>query len=430
MCSMDKMEAGTISSQDADARSASSVPTGNPSGTQRSSISPELSSKLTTVSFFAAVGVVLIHAHPPFSQAGQSDLSLLFERFLSGPFTSSAVPIFFVISGYLLAVKTDFGQQPHWYSLTIKKRIKSLLVPYILWNIIHVLTISLVKMLENIHAGRPMLLYTGLYEPLLSFGNLVRIFGLDLGKPPIEGVLWFVRNLLILFLISPLFMFFMKRRRTAFFFLLFLLVAEGIISYFITLNHGKLWAGCRLESLLFFSLGMYLAFYPVPHAISRAFRLVLPVFWLTIAFTAALHFPYKHLAITNSFLAYDSDRSRGDMASPRPVSGAPSNRQMEHSEGFFLPLCFSLYHTGNLPVSECGECFGAETAHSGFRDFLPQVSDPSHLFSVDRRGAETFSAESVPDPCRWTVVSPTRPSRSRCNPFRPPPDPDTAAAKH
>ena len=298
MCSMDKMEAGTISSQDADARSASSVPTGNPSGTQRSSISPELSSKLTTVSFFAAVGVVLIHAHPPFSQAGQSDLSLLFERFLSGPFTSSAVPIFFVISGYLLAVKTDFGQQPHWYSLTIKKRIKSLLVPYILWNIIHVLTISLVKMLENIHAGRPMLLYTGLYEPLLSFGNLVRIFGLDLGKPPIEGVLWFVRNLLILFLISPLFMFFMKRRRTAFFFLLFLLVAEGIISYFITLNHGKLWAGCRLESLLFFSLGMYLAFYPVPHAISRAFRLVLPVFWLTIAFTAALHFPYKHLAIT------------------------------------------------------------------------------------------------------------------------------------
>lgn len=298
MCSMDKMEAGILSSQDADARSASSVPTGNPSGTQRSSISPDLSNKLTTVSFFAAVGVVLIHAHPPFSQAGQSDLSLLFERFLSGSFTSSAVPIFFVISGYLFATKTDFGQQPHWYSLTIKKRIKSLLVPYILWNIIHVLTISLVKMLENIHAGRPMLLYTGLYEPLLSFGNLVRIFGLDLGKPPIEGVLWFVRNLLILFLISPLFMFFMKRRRTAFFFLLFLLVAEGIISYFITLNHGKLWAGCRLESLLFFSLGMYLAFYPVPHAISRAFRLVLPVFWLTIAFTAALHFPYRHFVIT------------------------------------------------------------------------------------------------------------------------------------
>ena len=184
------------------------------------------------------------------------------------------------------------------------------------------------------------------------------------------------------------------------------------------------------EPSLFF-LGNVFGFLSGPACHIQGIPACSPRFLADDRFYSGIAFPLQAFRNNqNSFLAYDSDRSRGDMASPRPVSGAPSNRQMEHSEGFFLPLCFSLYHTGNLPVSECGECFGAETAHSGFRDFLPQVSDPSHLFSVDRRGAETFSAESVPDPCRWTVVSPTRPSRSRCNPFRPPPDPDTAAAKH
>jgi fucose 4-O-acetylase-like acetyltransferase len=52
-----------------------------------------------------------------------------------------AIPIFFAISGYLLAVKSENGTKADWYPQALSKRVRSLLVPYLIWCTVYVLTV-------------------------------------------------------------------------------------------------------------------------------------------------------------------------------------------------------------------------------------------------------------------------------------------------
>ena len=47
------------------------------------------------------------------------------------------VPIFFIISGYLFFFRGDFNG--HVYRQKLRKRVRTLLIPYILWNLIPIL---------------------------------------------------------------------------------------------------------------------------------------------------------------------------------------------------------------------------------------------------------------------------------------------------
>ena len=48
-----------------------------------------------------------------------------------------AVPVFFIISGYFFFYQTKaFGKEA--YSKKLRKRIKTLLIPYLLWNLLRV----------------------------------------------------------------------------------------------------------------------------------------------------------------------------------------------------------------------------------------------------------------------------------------------------
>ena len=52
-----------------------------------------------------------------------------------------AVPVFFIISGYFFFYQTKaFGKEA--YSKKLRKRIKTLLIPYLLWNLLPVLLIT------------------------------------------------------------------------------------------------------------------------------------------------------------------------------------------------------------------------------------------------------------------------------------------------
>ena len=53
-----------------------------------------------------------------------------------------AVPIFFLVSGYLFFVKLEEWNTNIWID-KLKKRVKTLLIPYVLWNLI---TICLMQM--------------------------------------------------------------------------------------------------------------------------------------------------------------------------------------------------------------------------------------------------------------------------------------------
>ena len=97
----------------------------------------ELESKIISFLRFPLIaGVVLIHAYGGLTMQGKDMGSLneypindaiqyLFSRIL----TSVCVPCFFFISGYLFYIKEN-----DCYKNKIRKRIKTLLIPYLFWN--------------------------------------------------------------------------------------------------------------------------------------------------------------------------------------------------------------------------------------------------------------------------------------------------------
>lgn len=103
-----------------------------------------------------------------------------------------AVPSFFLISGYLFFSK---GLTKLQYKQNLKKRLHSLLIPYVLWNLIALF----VLLLPHLHS----------YD--LSFENVIACFWdchysfiHSQSHSPINYPLWYVRDLLFCNILSPL----------------------------------------------------------------------------------------------------------------------------------------------------------------------------------------------------------------------------------
>ena len=127
------------------------------------------------------IGVVLIHAN--ISGGG------ILEIWLGEGYGRLAVPMFLLISGYLFFPTSDITFSKSFYFIKIKKRAKSLLVPYLLWNLI---------------AYLPYAIRNG-----FNFVEFCKAFWIiDIpgrtGSSPMDGPLWYVRNLLMLMVASPL----------------------------------------------------------------------------------------------------------------------------------------------------------------------------------------------------------------------------------
>lgn len=130
--------------------------------------------------------------------------------FLSHGVSSLAVPTFFLISGYLFFKKLEHWDWTIWLS-KMKRRVMTLIVPFLCWNIIAFVFMS-VQLLAT-GAG-----LNGVWD-LLVHNGFVRIFwdcnqvgvpdsyniiGQHIpGGTPIDGPLWFLRELIVLAIISP-----------------------------------------------------------------------------------------------------------------------------------------------------------------------------------------------------------------------------------
>ena len=154
----------------------------------------------------------------------------------------TGVPGFFFISGYL------FFLSKKNYSQKIKTRFYSLLTPYILWNLIILmfyLAAYAVGYPQNIN-GRNMADY--------DWQDYLRLFwdrgSFDDGNcVPLLCPLWYIRNLLILSIISPLIYYTTRYLRE-----LFLL---ALLIWWMTTYHNAFIP----QSLLFFCLGAYFSIF-------------------------------------------------------------------------------------------------------------------------------------------------------------------------
>ena len=156
----------------------------------------------------------------------------------------TGVPGFFFISGFL------FFLSKKNYSQTIKARVHTLLVPYILWNLFMLALYSIAYVIgypQNINGGS---------LTNFQFADYLRLFwdrgSYDNGNfVPILCPLWYIRNLLIMSLLSPLIYYIIRYARELF------LVA--ITVWWLTTYHNAFIP----QTILFFSLGAYFSIFDI-----------------------------------------------------------------------------------------------------------------------------------------------------------------------
>jgi len=111
--------------------------------------------------------------------------------------------MFFLLSGYLFFHGcTDFSWS--WYGGKLRRRLSSLLVPYLLWNTILLLILSLgVVFVPSLRGDY----FIPLQEmtPSGLFRTYFCLYRDNPSCPPLDGPFWFLRDLMFLCLVTPLF---------------------------------------------------------------------------------------------------------------------------------------------------------------------------------------------------------------------------------
>lgn len=135
-----------------------------------------MNQRIQILSFLWMIGIVLFHS-------GSNGCSA-FYRELTTDFRVGGVSFFFVVSGYFL-MKHFQGDIYSWWKESILKRLKTLMIPYVVWC-----TLGL--------TGANVLSQYG----LISLGPIA--------NPP----LWYVKFLFVFCLISPLIILFVRKLRS------------------------------------------------------------------------------------------------------------------------------------------------------------------------------------------------------------------------
>lgn len=126
-------------------------------------ISYELQSEtLKAIRFPLAVMVVFIHSfsmgdydQPNWTHLSGMDINVAKRILFSHVITHIAVPTFYLISGYFFFYKVtnfDFAT----YKGKLRKRIHTLLIPYILWNTLPILMVVIRKVAAFFVKGKPL----------------------------------------------------------------------------------------------------------------------------------------------------------------------------------------------------------------------------------------------------------------------------------
>lgn len=109
------------------------------------------------------------------------------------------------------------------YGRLLQKKARGLLLPYLLWVLIAIVTCYPLVILNNHLKGIPLLERT-VFAGRNIWMILDRAFGIGHNAPEPIGVLWFVRALMILFLCAPIWRFLARRSLAWLFVCLFVLL--------------------------------------------------------------------------------------------------------------------------------------------------------------------------------------------------------------
>lgn len=210
-------------------------------------IDSNISQRIEMLRFPLIVGIVFIHMHTAdvqFSTSNQNIYAMLTE-YISEILARISVPLFFAISGYLFFFSLLPTLQN--YLKKLQSRAYTLLIPFLFWNMVIFL---FYLMAQNIpftatyfSGERPIVV------ELTFLQNMELFFGIGEFKYPVSYQFWFIRDLILLALLTPLI--FIAIRVAPYLFLLIV----AIVWFFELMP--ALYLSLDSTSLFFFSLGAY-----------------------------------------------------------------------------------------------------------------------------------------------------------------------------
>lgn len=171
-----------------------------------------------------------------------------------------AVPVFFIMSGYLFYSRMSSWDW-HLYADKLRRRVRTLLLPYLGWNLFHIVHLSWPLLLKIFTGQRPL---ASLWSFLGRLGGLRMFYDSHLTRPvftnilgipmevtgPVLMPLWFMRDLMLILLFAPIIYWLVRRLRH------WLLVLLGLCFVF------NIWVpvhGLSIYCTFWFTLGSYFA---------------------------------------------------------------------------------------------------------------------------------------------------------------------------
>lgn len=216
----------------------------------------ELSSRVISfLRFPLAVGIVFLHTVIPSipSDVVSGNGYLVYtwiSLFLSKILCTVCVPAFFFISGYLFFIKVDNYSMAD-YKKKLQSRFKTLFIPYILWNSFLVIILFAKQFHGHSFAGVMEVNWLSCYWDYTKAPDLHNLWGWPLAIAyPVDGPLWFIRDLIITSIASPLIYLWIKYTKWIGICIFGILYVFSIWPYTIIFMMAN--------SLFFFSLGGYL----------------------------------------------------------------------------------------------------------------------------------------------------------------------------
>lgn len=180
-----------------------------------------LSNKIKNISFILTILVVILHAY---NIENNINIVSFIQSFISKGIATIAVPIFFMISGYLFFY--EFEPTLNNWIKKYKKRFKTLFIPFIIWCTGWMIILYIIQLIP---IGKN--LFTNMVLSEFSFREILKYTYIY----PIPFQLWYISALIECVIISPIIYYLIKKIGPISGYILFILWILSILKYPIAL---------------------------------------------------------------------------------------------------------------------------------------------------------------------------------------------------
>ena len=172
-----------------------------------------------------------------------------------------AMPTFFVMSGYLFFVNvTEWNAKTYWNKL--RRRVKTLLVPYIIWNI--------------------------------AMAVKLKSFSLSIFVEPANMPLWFLRDLMVISLLTPIIYIIVRKLGYWLIGLLAISYLSGVYAFI---------PGLSVYAIYFFTFGAFLSIHKMDLVASLK-RVEIPAYVLSVLFAISMLLTYNIIVFSSLMLCF------------------------------------------------------------------------------------------------------------------------------